>query len=77
MEFIAKPVRVTAYRIEKISPTFDNQTHVVLDNGQHRIATQEMLIRIELKVGDYWVVQEDGYEYLNPKEVFERKYSRI
>jgi hypothetical protein len=27
------------------------------------------------KSGDYLVRQEDGYEYLNPKEVFERKYS--
>ena len=27
--------------------------------------------------GDYVVTQEDGYQYLNPKEVFERKYSPV
>ena len=28
-------------------------------------------------IGDYIVTQEDGYVYVNPKEVFERKYSVI
>jgi hypothetical protein len=28
-------------------------------------------------VGDYWVIQSDGYIYLNPKDVFERKYSPL
>lgn len=27
-------------------------------------------------VGDYLVVQSDGYRYINPKEVFERKYRK-
>src|ERR1700691_2146243 len=33
-----------------------------------------MTARYAPKVGDYWVVQSDGYAYLNPAEVFERKY---
>ncbi len=36
-----------------------------------------MIARMTPQVGDYLVIQEDGYEYLNPKEVFERKYSRV
>lgn len=33
-----------------------------------------MMARYTPVVGDYWVVQEDGYIYLNPRDVFERKY---
>lgn len=40
------------------------------------LASPEMTARYWPKVGDYLVRQADGYEYLNPKEVFERKYSR-
>lgn len=36
-----------------------------------------MTSRYQPVVGDYLVIQEDGYEYLNPKEVFERKYSPV
>ena len=27
-----------------------------------------------VRQGDYWVIQPDSYVYLNPKDVFERKY---
>lgn len=37
-------------------------------------ATPEMCSRMLPKEGDYIVTQSDGYVYLNPKEVFERKY---
>lgn len=40
-------------------------------------ATSAMTARCEPKIGDYWVIQEDGYIYLNPKNVFERKYSWV
>ena len=33
-----------------------------------------MCARMIPQVGDYWVIQSDGYVYLNPKDVFERKY---
>jgi hypothetical protein len=48
-----------------------------LDNGENAIATPEMTARYTPKTDDYWVVQSDGYVYLNPKDVFERKYSPL
>lgn len=45
------------------------------DDTQDRLATPGMLARYIPEEGDYWVIQEDGYEHLNPKAVFERKYS--
>lgn len=48
-----------------------------LEDGQIVVATPDMTSRMTPVVGDYWVVQSDGYAYLNPKNVFERKYSRI
>ena len=35
-----------------------------------------MIARYVPKTGDYLVTQEDGYIYVNPREVFERKYSQ-
>lgn len=46
-----------------------------LENGKVVTATPEMTSRMTPVVGDYWVIQSDGYIYLNPKAVFERKYS--
>lgn len=45
-----------------------------LEDGSIVNATMDMLSRITPEVGDYWVIQSDGYIYLNPKDVFERKY---
>ena len=45
--------------------------------GSEVVATPEMTSRMEPVPVDYWVVQSDGYVYLNPKDVFERKYHRI
>lgn len=70
MKYVANPVIVQAFKIEKI----DSDLYT-LDNGNIVKPTKEMLSRIQPKMGDYWVIQEDGYIYLNPKEVFERKYS--
>lgn len=50
---------------------------VATSDGQNRLATSEMQARYIPKAGDYWVIQSDGYEYLNPKEVFERKYRSV
>ena len=36
-----------------------------------------MTARYQPKIGDYLVRAEDGYEYLNPANVFERKYSEV
>ncbi len=51
---------------------------LLLDDGSEdgRVvnATPDMISRMTPVVGDYWVVQADGYIYLNPKDVFLRKY---
>lgn len=45
-----------------------------LEGGKIVTAKPEMTSRMTPVIGDYWVIQSDGYIYLNPKEVFERKY---
>lgn len=84
MKYIAKPVEVEAHRIvgviEMPQPGNTDQTPsfaLELENGDQVIATPEMTSRMTPSEGDYWVIQEDGYIYLNPKEVFERKYSPL
>lgn len=75
MEYVANPVIVTAHKIIQIKHDLGKLPYLILDNLVSKIPTKEMLARIKVRVGDYWVIQSDGYEYLNPKEVFERKYS--
>jgi hypothetical protein len=77
MKYQANPVRVEAFKIVGVSPGNDGDVHVALEDGSTKLATLEMCARMEPKVGDYWVIQADGYIYLNPKEVFERKYHPV
>jgi hypothetical protein len=70
----ARPVRVTAYRVVAVLSQDGTGTLLKLDNGSMVIATPQMTARMKPASGDYWVVQEDGYVYLNPAAVFERKY---
>lgn len=85
MKYRANPVIVDAFRIEKITPAEATvqdplatyPPSLLLDDGNVVTPAWDMLARIKPVVGDYWVVQSDGYIYLNPKEVFERKYSAI
>lgn len=70
MKYVANPVTVDAFKIEII-----DLNRLMLENGSIVEPTPEMLARITPTVGDYYVVQADGYIYLNPKDVFERKYS--
>lgn len=77
MEYVANPVSVTAYKITEVRNPEFGVIPLVLENGQVANATQEMISRMVPAVGDYWVIQSDGYVYLNPKEVFERKYSEF
>ena len=78
MKYVANPVEVNAYPIRKVVGG-EPFTLVIGDaDGQSEnavvYATPEMRSRMTPKVGDYWVIQSDGYVYLNPKDVFERKY---
>lgn len=77
MRFVANPVIVDAHKIAKV----ENSAHqyglsLTLDNGELVFAGPDMTARYTPVEGDYWVIQEDGYVYLNPKAIFERKYSR-
>lgn len=74
MEFTheANPVRVNARRIIGV-----NGEQFKLEDRTVYSAQEGMLSRYAPKVGDYLVTQEDGYEYFNPKDVFERKYRSL
>jgi hypothetical protein len=75
MKYVAKPVIVTAYKIIRVEDYEEEiGCNLILENGEDVLATPEMLSRITPIHGDYWVIQEDGYVYINPKSVFERKY---
>lgn len=71
----ANPVLVNARTIQ--AQRSFNLIQFVLSDGEIYTPKEGMLSRYTPQVGDYLVTQEDGYEYFNPKEVFERKYSII
>jgi len=79
MKYQANPVIVDAFKIVSTDVVTNAEPplplNLALDNGENVVATPEMQSRMIPKPGDYWVVQSDGYVYLNPQEVFERKYS--
>jgi hypothetical protein len=50
---------------------------LVLDGHENVKIDEAMVARYMPVPGDYYVVQEDGYAYVNPKAVFERKYSPV
>jgi hypothetical protein len=78
MKYIANPVIVDAYKIVEIEDKDDDlEYYLTLENGDKVTAGISMYIRHEPAVGDYWVIQSDGYVYLNPAFVFERKYSKV
>jgi len=81
MKYRANPVVVDAFRIETVGATGPEGTRLRLqgnpDYPETVTATPQMCARMTPAVCDYWVVQSDGYVYLNPREVFERKYKPI
>lgn len=75
MRYIANPVEVDAEIIIEVGPIMGNGSMLLkLQGGTMFHATRAMVARIIPKEGDYVVTQADGYVYLNPKDVFERKY---
>jgi hypothetical protein len=48
-----------------------------LEDGSDFEPTRDMMSRMKPVAGDYVVTQADGYTYLNPKSVFEHKYSPL
>ncbi len=85
MKYQANPVIVDAFAIVEVRNRADRDPfrspvsgiYLVLENGESVDPTKEMMARMAPNVGDYWVIQSDGYIYLNPKDVFERKYSKV
>jgi hypothetical protein len=71
----ANPVRVNAATILDVTEGPNGNLLLRLSDGRNYTADTSMTVRYYPVVGDYLVTQEDCYEYLNPKDVFERKYS--
>lgn len=75
MKYIAQPVAVDAFKIIKVNPPEDNGKILCeCEEGKNLYATPGMTARYVPVAGDYFVIQSDGYVYVNPKDVFERKY---
>jgi hypothetical protein len=75
---IANPVKVRAQVIYDIEePTSETGFVAILTDGSRFALGSGHIARYAPVPGDYLVTQEDGYTYVNPKDVFERKYSPI
>ena len=74
MKYVANPIEVDAFRITHVLEEGLDGVVLRLEDGRQVTADSDMTARMTPVPGDYWVVQSDGYSYLNPKEVFERKY---
>jgi hypothetical protein len=81
MEFthVANPVRVIAKVIANIDHRLDGSglIDVEFEDDSKTVLNDAMIARYCPSVGDYVVTQEDGYVYVNPKEVFEHKYRLV
>lgn len=79
MKYQANPVIVDAEKIVGVvtQATEDGPMILKLEGGRLYSPNAGMLARMTPVVGDYIVTQSDGYIYLNPKDVFERKYSPV
>lgn len=73
---LANPIGVNAARIIGIA-TINEGLMLNLDDTRTVFANNGQLARYTPIAGDYWVTQDDGYEYVNPKDVFERKYAKV
>jgi len=76
---VANPVRVNVSVICNVGEQDENGSlNVVTEDGYWHLLSAAMISRHVPVIGDYIVIQErDGYKYVNPKEVFESKYSVI
>lgn len=83
---IARPVPVNAARILEVTDITERREGygqscpdlmLRLEDGREFKADSSMTSRCVPVPGDYLVTQENGYQYLNPKAVFEGKYAPI
>ena len=81
MKYIADPVEVEAFVILGVLEALNHNISITIEEDLGTISnisiSKEMTSRYYPVTGDYYVIQSDGYAYLNPKNVFERKYSPI
>jgi len=79
VQYRANPVTVEAWEIVGLRwiDSSRGDMDLELSDGAKVVATAEMTARYTPVLGDYWVRQEDDYCYVNPKNVFERKYSPL
>jgi len=79
MKYRANPVEVDAWVITAVKTYIESTNHFLTLRGETTDVAvgPEMTARMKPVPGDYYVKQADGYVYLNPKEVFERKYSAL
>jgi hypothetical protein len=74
MKYIANPVEVDAFSIVSVGELPQGKFMLFFKDHPDFVADAPMVSRMTPHPGDYLVQQSDGYIYLNPKEVFERKY---
>lgn len=75
MKYIANPVEVDAEKIVAVVLATSEYPMVLkLESGKLYSPNAGMTARMTPVAGDYVVTQSDGYIYLNPKDVFLRKY---
>lgn len=73
--YVYKPIEVEAYRIDRVRTICQHAEYeVTLENGETKIVDKGMVARYCPIPGDYYVIQQDGYVYINPKAVFENKF---
>lgn len=78
MKYVANPVEVNAEIIIGVGPVrSDGRLTVTLQGGNTFDCDKGMIARYIPQEGDYLVRQADDYVYLNPKDVFERKYHAV
>lgn len=71
----ARPVGVWARKIIDVAGNVGGTGHLLtLDDGGTHVIDNTMTARMFPLNGDYLIVSQDGYAYLNPSDVFESKY---
>lgn len=82
--YICNPIEVDAFRIKHVGELEPNGNRdILLEDGSAtgHVYTVESgkMSRMTPVIGDYLVRthQPDEYEYLNPKHVFEAKYTKV
>lgn len=78
MKYRANPIIVDAHIITATGPIAPAGGMLLgISNGTKVVADKGMIARYIPVEGDYLVTQPDGYFYINPKDVFEKKYTPL